>query len=210
MVSTVGYQHIQLQFWHRGSGTASRYATLQYTTDGINWVDYDTYLNGPPHDTFFEHNYDFTEIAEVNDNPNFGVRMLAIFSPEPFTDGAEPFTEWGANEAYRAVRDDRNYSPAGTWRFDDVTFFGSIIIGMPELDQEQLHIYTAWNQLVIESGSERELKVQVYNMMGQQMMQGQLAGQNIYRLSHRLPPAAYIVRITSNNSIISRKIIVSQ
>lgn len=130
IVSTAGYENIQFSFHQRNSGTASRYEILQYTTNGSTWVDHEIFTNGPPHDTFIEHNFDFTSVAGANDNPNFGVRLLAVFSPDGFTDPLEPFTVWPANTAYRATRDDRNYSPLGTWRFDEVLFTGTTIGGL--------------------------------------------------------------------------------
>jgi hypothetical protein len=208
-VSTVGYENIQLQFFQRGSGTASRYAILQYTLDGTNWTDYETYLTGPPHDTFYEFNFDFSDLSGVNDNANFGVRLLAIFSPEPFTDGAEPFTEWGADEAYRAVRDDRNYSPQGTWRFDNVGFSGDVIIGIPSLEiNEYFHVYSTGNQLVIETINENKLILTVYNLIGQPIMHYEISGQKVYRINHHLPTAAYIIRIASSNHIVTKKVMV--
>lgn len=130
MVSTSGYHDIQFSYFHRSSGTASRYVVLQYTLNGSTWIDKEISTNGPPHDTFIEHNIDFTAIAGANDNPSFGVRLLAVFSPEGFTDPQEPFTVWPANTAFRATRDDRNYTPSGTWRFDEVFFTGTVSGGL--------------------------------------------------------------------------------
>lgn len=128
-VSTSGYTNIVVNYFHRNSGTASRYVLFQYTTNGSAWIDHELFTNGPPHDTFYEATFDLSAIGAVNNNPNFGFRVVSVFSPEAFVDPQEPFTEWGPNEAYRATRDDRNYGTSGTWRFDNVLITGTLTTG---------------------------------------------------------------------------------
>ena len=125
LTSTSGYQNIQVSYFHRNSGTASRHVVIQYTVDGVNWNDFETYAN-MPYDTFTEHNFDLSSIDGVNNNPDFGFRVLSIFSPEPFTDPQSPNTQWEANTAYQGTRDDRNYTISGTWRFDEVMIMGDL------------------------------------------------------------------------------------
>jgi hypothetical protein len=128
-VSTAGHENIVVNYFHRNSGTASRYVRFQYTANGSDWVTFDEFPNGPPHDTFYERTFDLSGIPALNDNPNFAFRIVSIFSPEPFVDPQEPFTSWGDDEAYRATRDDRNYASTGTWRFDDVAISGDVMTG---------------------------------------------------------------------------------
>ena len=84
-----------------------------------------------PYDTYVERNFDLSTIEGANDNPNFGIRVLAIFSPESFVDPVDPFTPWAANTAYQATREDRNYNPSGTWRFDEVMITGEQAATLP-------------------------------------------------------------------------------
>ena len=117
-----------------GPRTASRWAQIEYTTDGgDNWNILDNNEGGlSPHDNFHSFEFDFTEIEDANDNPGFGVRILSIFSPEAF-DQNETLT-YGPDEAYQRANAQSgppgtgtgtgNYGPAGTWRFDNVTISG--------------------------------------------------------------------------------------
>lgn len=137
MVSTLGFENITLSFDHRASGTASRWAQLDYTLDGgVTWVTGFWNNNGAltPHDTFYSFNVDFSTVPGVNDNPNFGFRIVSIFSPRPFWQNAT--LSYGANEAYMRANQDAsytsgsgtgNYGTSGTWRFDNVTISGTII-----------------------------------------------------------------------------------
>lgn len=135
-VSTVGFSNIAVRFDHRASGTASRWARLEYTTDGGGtWVPFWT-NNGAlsPHDTFVSFtNISFAAVPSVNDNSEFGFRIVSIFSPVPFTDefaGSQP-----ADTAYHRARvsGGSTYGTAGTWRFDNVRITGDAISSGPSL-----------------------------------------------------------------------------
>ncbi|MFN3554533.1 MAG: InlB B-repeat-containing protein [Bacteroidales bacterium] len=145
MVSTVGFENITLQFFHRASGTGSRWAEIHYTTDGGTTWNVQGNNNGglSPHDIFYEFNVDFSSIPAVNDNPNFGIRIVSIFSPLAFNQNAT--LSYEANEAYMRSNAQATYPPvpgegtgnygaAGTWRFDDVTFSGEVIAEEPGFD----------------------------------------------------------------------------
>jgi hypothetical protein len=135
-VSTLGYSNIAVRFDHRASGTASRWARLDYTTNGgATWVPFWTNGGGlSPHDTFYSFsNISFSSVAAVNNNTGFGFRIVSIFSPVPFTDefaGSQP-----ANAAYHRARVSGGsaYGGAGTWRFDNVRITGDAISSGPSL-----------------------------------------------------------------------------
>ena len=139
LTSTVGYQDIKLSFDHRASGTASRWAQLDYTLDGgSSWVT--GFWNNAgalsPHDTFNTFsNIDFSSVTAANDNALFGVRIVSIFSPQAF-DQSSTLAPFAANTAYMRANAGAVYSPlsstatgdygtSGTWRFDNVTFDAS-------------------------------------------------------------------------------------
>ncbi|HMP29731.1 MAG TPA: hypothetical protein PKD85_09030 [Saprospiraceae bacterium] len=138
-VSTLGFKNIKLSFDHRASGTASRWAQLDYSIDGgKTWVT-NHWRNGgglSPHDVFYSFDVDFSGIDGANDNPNFTIRIVSIFSPQAFSQNAT--LNYGANEAYmranaQAVIGETggtgtgNYGAGGTWRFDNVTFKGETL-----------------------------------------------------------------------------------
>ncbi|MBK9139689.1 MAG: hypothetical protein IPM17_13145 [Verrucomicrobia bacterium] len=137
LVSTLGYKDITVSYDHRASGTASRWAAFQYTTDGSTWTTLGNNSGGlSPHDTFYSFNFDLSSTAGVNNNPNFGFRIVSIFSPLAFNQNST--LSYGADAAYMRANADAkyppeaglgtsNYSTAGTWRFDNVTVSGSVI-----------------------------------------------------------------------------------
>ncbi|MCS7089353.1 MAG: hypothetical protein RMN51_06355 [Verrucomicrobiota bacterium] len=139
LVSTLGYENITLQFDHRASGTASRWAQLDYTLDGGSTWTLNFWTNNgglSPHDTFYTFTVDFSSVPGVNDNPNFGFRIVSIFSPRPFAQNAS--LTYSANQAYMRANAEAvylpgtgsgtgNYGSGGTWRFDNVTISGTLI-----------------------------------------------------------------------------------
>jgi hypothetical protein len=136
----VGYENIQVSFAHRASGTASRWAQVDYTLDGgATWVvGFWNNAGGlSPHDTFYNFTVDFSSIAGAGNNADFGFRIVSIFSPEAF-DQNNALAEFAANTAYMRANSAAVFSPntstatgdygaSGTWRFDNVMISGSAI-----------------------------------------------------------------------------------
>jgi len=133
LTSTVGFTDINITFAHRASGTASRWSQLDYTLDGgANWTTDFWNNNGglSPHDLFYTFNVDLSAIVGANDNPNFGFRIVSIFSPLAFNQNTT--LSYAADTAYMRANAQAAYDPdpgtgtsnyltTGTWRFDDVT-----------------------------------------------------------------------------------------
>jgi hypothetical protein len=125
--STSGYQNITLTWDQRFSNTSANTVRLQYTTNGSTWTNFvmtsanTTLCAGSINaNGCFENNagdvyrrvaVDFTSIAAANNNPNFGVRMVASYY--------QSTTEFRQSNAPASVA-----NPAGTWRFDNVTING--------------------------------------------------------------------------------------
>ncbi|MBE0638895.1 MAG: lamin tail domain-containing protein [Bacteroidales bacterium] len=128
MFSTVGFDFISFEFKQRASGTASRWAEILYTPDGGGLWRKAFNNNGglSPHDLFYTFTFDLGQVTEANNNPDFGLRIVSIFSPVAFDDGLGE--NYGADEAYHRARtiDGNPYSPGGNWRFKEV-----IIKGIP-------------------------------------------------------------------------------
>lgn len=130
--STSGYQNITLTWDQRFSNTSANTVRLQYTTNGSTWTNFimtganTTLCAGSINaNGCFENNngdvyrriaVDFTSIAAANNNPNFGVRMLASYY--------QSTTEFRQSNAPASVA-----NPAGTWRFDNITFDGTPLSG---------------------------------------------------------------------------------
>ncbi len=113
-VSTVGYANIAVAWDQRVSGTASKYFRLQYTTNGTDYVD------GPvitmQTNSVFETKSNYLgAIPGVNNNPNFGFRIVAEFESTAIND---------ANANY-VTTSTSSYSSMGTVRFDMLTIYGT-------------------------------------------------------------------------------------
>jgi hypothetical protein len=107
-VSTVGQQNIVVTFDQRHSNTSSRYVQFQYTTNGSTFVDFGSLFDGNAGDTWFNNRtVNLSSILGVNNNSNFGFRIVAAFAP--------------GTSAYAPSNSTSTYGTAGTWRFDMVT-----------------------------------------------------------------------------------------
>ena len=128
--STVGftmlsYTGVQISFDLRLSNTSSRWYQVDYTVDGgTNWTlgtPVRLGLNPNSGDTWFNNNTVVINDTATLNNPNFGFRVVSVFSPLAFTE-ANSTTSYLPNTAYEVARNtDRNYGGNGTWRFDMVT-----------------------------------------------------------------------------------------
>jgi hypothetical protein len=128
--STSGYQNITLTWDQRFSNTSANTVRLQYTTNGSTWTNFimtganTTLCAGSINSNgCFENNtgdvyrriaVDFTSITAANNNPNFGVRMVASYY--------QSTTEFRQSNAPGSVA-----NPAGTWRFDNITINGTLM-----------------------------------------------------------------------------------
>lgn len=134
LASTAGVSGpISVSFDHRASGTASRWARLDYTLDGgTNWVTGFWNNNGglSPHDTFHAFSVDFSSVAAASNNPDFGFRVVSIFSPLAFNQNSS--LSFAADTAFMRANAEAvypptagvgtgNYGTTGTWRVDNVT-----------------------------------------------------------------------------------------
>lgn len=137
--STAGYGNITISFDHRASGTASRWARIEYTVDGgANWTAFDDNGGGlSPHDSFYSFSFDLSALAAVEDEADFGFRILAIFAPVAFDQNAS-LADFAADTAYQRANADSGFAPGsgtgsgdygagGTWRFDNVTISGTVV-----------------------------------------------------------------------------------
>lgn len=137
--STAGYEDITVSFDHRASGTASRWAQIEYTTDGgSSWTVAQNNGGGlSPHDTFYSFTIDLSTIAAVDDVAGFGIRITSIFAPVGFDQNAT-LADFAADTAYQRANSQSgfasgsgtgtgDYGAGGTWRFDNVTISGTAV-----------------------------------------------------------------------------------
>ena len=133
-ISTVGFENIHISWNNLNSNTGANRTRLQYTVDGVNWINFYAnstnatnirYFNnnaGSPEDIGFDNglfvtllNYwykrtvDLSDIAGVSNNPHFGVRFVTAFPSDS--------NEYGATGA------GSNYGSSGTIRYDNLVFY---------------------------------------------------------------------------------------
>ncbi len=139
--STVDFENILFEYDHRTSNTGTRTTRIQYTLDGIEWLNLDVtssnYSNACSDkggidlgridvanpvgtngsDAWSRRFVNLSAIEGADDNANFGVRILAAH-----------YAETGE---FRQANNVNNIATAGTWRLDNVAFKGSVILPPP-------------------------------------------------------------------------------
>ncbi len=118
IVSTLGFTDIKLSFDIRHSNTSSRYERVQYSLDGLNFID-SSVFTGAAGDTWFNNrSVDLTGIAGVANNPNFAFRIVSEWESTATGSGADAFAASNLTGTYAA---------SGTWRFDMVAVSGTVV-----------------------------------------------------------------------------------
>jgi hypothetical protein len=122
-VSTVGAKDITVSYDSRVSATASDYERLQYTTDGVTWIDYpsSSSFNGVG-TTYEPYSYSLVGFPGVANNPNFGIRVVTEFQSTA-TYGTGVAGVITSNYVGTA----NTYGTAGTVTYDIVTINGVAI-----------------------------------------------------------------------------------
>lgn len=138
MISTSGFCNIKFSFDHRLSNASTRTRRIQYTTDGTNWINFNVnstnYLSNCPNQGGIDDgridasnpmgnnagdrwtrvtSIDFSAIPNVNNNPNFGIRIVAA--------------HYSTSGQFRQTNSVGTIATGGSWRFDNVTLSGSCL-----------------------------------------------------------------------------------
>ena len=145
-VSTVGFENILFTFDQRSSNASTRTVRISYTTDGSTWqnfsltssnftsgcsnrsgldngkIDVGNPITTNAGDGWSRRTIDFSGIIATNNNPNFGVRLLASHYD-------------ATNQFKQAQNFSNNVSTGtpGTWRFDNVAFRGTALVVNPTI-----------------------------------------------------------------------------
>jgi hypothetical protein len=154
-VSTTNRQNIIIRWDHRVSSTGTKYARLQYTTNGTTFADFATPAVVGTAATFEAKTNNLTGVPGVDNNPNFGFRIVAEFESTAITN---------ANAQY--VGASGTYAPGGTVRFDMVTITGTPLapsvaagpatLSAPVMNSNQFHFTvagTAGSNYIIQAAS---------------------------------------------------------
>lgn len=121
VVSTAGLANISISYDVQHHRWSSRYQRLQYSVDGIHFLDADVFdgeLSNGLAVWFNQRTVDLGGMPGVNDNPHFAFRIVAEWESTAIGSGAD---------AYVASDPSSVFASGGTWRFDMVTVSGTII-----------------------------------------------------------------------------------
>jgi hypothetical protein len=117
-VSTAGRRNIGITWEQRSSASGSKYTRLQYSTNGLDFVDMAAPIVAQSGGTFFAKTCDLSGVAGVNDNPEFAFRIVAEF---------ESTALGTANEQYVAANSGSSYNPGSIVSYDLVKVAGDLI-----------------------------------------------------------------------------------
>lgn len=227
MLSTSGMSGISVSFGHRSSGTMSRWASFQYTTDGgTTWQEIRN-NNGEltPHDTVFDVEVDLSSVAAVSNNPDFGFRVVSIFAPVAFNP-EEPDTEFEANTAYQRARTPGSggnaYSGEGNWRLLNVTFTGTPITGTSvevteqptlfSLDQNYPNPFNPTTTIPFRLTETSDIRLDVFTMTGQRVttLAAGVHAAGAHTVSFNagaLPSGIYMYRLETSAGVLTRTMV---
>jgi hypothetical protein len=114
-VSTRGYSNIVVTWDQRVSTTASRYFRFLYTINGTDFTEVQPAISLVGSNAFFAQSVSLVGVPGVDDNVNFGFRVLSEFERTATGTGAEAYVAHG------------NYGANGTVRFDAVRISGDAL-----------------------------------------------------------------------------------
>ncbi len=117
-VDTTAYENITVSWCQQNSATASRYARLQCTADGVNF-DAGIPFVILKESVFTNLSFNLDSVPGARNNPSFGFRIVTEFEDSATGSGTNAYVATGTN----------SYSTAGTMRFDMVTVSGTVIVG---------------------------------------------------------------------------------
>ena len=131
MISTAGYSNIVFEYDWYTTAQGVRDLQAQYTVDGANWTNIGPVQVAPAGGGYFPQiviDFPALGISGVNNNPNFGVRLVSAYdssanAPVPATYTAATLSATGA-----PVTINNN---SGNWRFDEINVLGTSIGASP-------------------------------------------------------------------------------
>jgi Immunoglobulin I-set domain len=114
--STIGYQNLLLTWEQRNTTTASKYARLQFSTDGTNFADAEVIAMGATNSSYVFFSSDLSGTPGINNNSNFAFRIVTEFESSAIGSAETNYVPTSAASSYTA---------GGTIRFDLVNVFAN-------------------------------------------------------------------------------------
>ncbi len=126
-VPTTGWYHVVFQFDWYVTGQGVRDLQVQYNTNIANtngWTNVGPLQVTPDGGGFVDQitiDFDALDISGVDNNANFGVRLVSAYDPTYTGAGAPTYTGASLTNGQATVYNNNS----GNWRFDEVNFFGN-------------------------------------------------------------------------------------
>lgn len=185
---------INVTFDPRGSGTSSKWQQYEVSLDGTNWTVIGN--NGGA----LTNSFTATPMVRLNlpagsgNNDAFKFRIVSIFDPA----GTDYASVTGGATAY---------SPAGTWRIDNVTFStGLLATTQNEIADFNVHPNPVTNGvLYINTAANVEKKVAIYDVLGKQVLG--TTTENTVNVS-ALKAGVYILSVTEAGKTSTTKLVI--
>jgi hypothetical protein len=121
--STAGYTNISFHFDWFSTTQGVKNLQEQYTLNGTTWININAPLTAVSNGFAPTQTINFSGIAGVANDPNFGVRLVSAYDP------TLPILNYGSADGGQGGYYNNN---SGNWRFADVGFTGTAIGAVPE------------------------------------------------------------------------------
>lgn len=175
-------EQVSLSFDIKGSATSSKNLQCQYTTDGSNWISLGNNIVTT----------NFTKIIIPIPTNQTKIRILSIFEPN----GTD----------YTAIGSTSTYGSGGTWRIDNlIVYTGTLSTNQNQILGLQVYPNPTKNILNISTNSNLAKIVQVYDMIGKEVINTQIENQlNVSNLTTGM----YVAKITEDGKTSTTKIVI--
>ena len=194
-VSTLTKTGINVYIDVFGSNTASKFVQLQYTVNGIAWLNAGTPTIVPYTTASQWITISQALPATADNNANFAIRVVSVFDP--------------AGTTYSAINPANTYAATGALRYDNVIISsGTLFVNQNSISG--LAIYpnpVKGGILYFDTQANAEKSVSIFDVIGKQVV-NVTAATNAVNVSN-LKDGVYIVKITENGKSETRKLVIN-
>lgn len=192
-VDTSSYADITVTFDVSGTNQSSKWQQYEYTTNGTTWTVIGNNAPVGLLTTFSTKSYLLP--ATCNNNPNFGFRIVSIFTPPSGT-------------AYASIQGGGYNGSNGRWNIDNVNFSFNPL-KRNSLDKNYFAMYPnplKGSELTITSISNGKISLEVFNILGAKVLESKITNNKIN--VSRLNAGVYVVKITEGEKTSTKKLVI--
>ncbi|ASK30574.1 hypothetical protein CEY12_10835 [Chryseobacterium sp. T16E-39] len=194
-VSTQGYTGISVSVDITGTNTGSRYFQMQYTINGSTWNNVGSVITIQSTSVSGWTSVNNTIPADANNDADFAVRLVSVFSP-------------GNNTEYKAIGASSTYNSGGAMRVDNVSITGTpVSLAISDVKKLRPNFIKETFIKSDDISFRTSVKdVKIFNMNGQLVKKGSVNVNETLNISE-LPKGNYIVTGTISYKLVSQKIL---